>query len=74
MRVPALAAAVSPCSGVTVNAGVTKELPPPLSAGAAAAAGPMTAIGPALAAGSGSVPPLFFSSTVPSSATVVATA
>jgi hypothetical protein len=59
---------------VTLNGAVTKALPPPVGAGAADAAGPITATVPACAAGSGRTPPSFFSSTVPSSATRAATA
>src|SRR5580692_5567043 len=63
-----------PCSGVTLNVEVTYALPPPVSTGAAEAAGPITATLPAPFAASGRVLPLFFSSTVPSSATSVDTA
>ncbi len=45
-----------------------------MSAGAAEAAGPITATVPPPSAGSGRVPPLFFSSTVPDSATAAETA
>ncbi len=61
--VPGPAAAWMPCSGVTLKVEVTYALPPPVSVGAAAdAAGPIR------------VPPSFFSSTVPASATAVETA
>jgi hypothetical protein len=63
-----------PCSGVTLKGEVTWALPPPVSAGAGDAAGPITATVPAPFADSGSVPPVFFSSTVPASATAVETA
>src|SRR5262249_40688930 len=59
--------------GVRLNGAVTNALPPPVSLVAAEAAGPITATVPPWLADSGRVP-LFFSSTVPSSATWVATA
>ena len=63
--VPRFAAARIPCSGVTLNGAVTWALPPPLSVGAAEAEGPITATAPAPDAGSGSIPPVSFSSTMP---------
>ena len=72
--VPVPAAAWMPCSGVTLKVEVTWALPPPVSVGAAEAAGPITATVPAPVAASGRVPPEFFSSTVPASATEVETA
>src|SRR3984957_4248460 len=63
-----------PCSGVTLKVEVTWALPPPVSVGAAEAAGPITATVPAPFAAKGRVPPEFFSSTVPASATEVETA
>ena len=71
---PAPAAAVRPCSGVMLNGGTTRALPPPPSVGLAEADGPITAIVPPRRADSGSTEPEFFSSTVPASATRVATA
>ena len=72
--VPVPAADWMPCSGVTWNVDVTYALPPPVSTGSAEAAGPITATLPPPSAASGSVPPLFFSSTVPSCATSADTA
>ena len=63
-----------PCSGVTVSGEVTYALPPPVSTGEGEAAVPITATVPAPFAASGRVPPVFFSSTVPASATAVETA
>ena len=56
-----------PASGVTVPLDVTPALPPPAVSGLDEASAPMTAIFVS-EDDSGSTPPLFFSSTVPSSA------
>src|ERR1700676_14743 len=56
-----------PCSGVTVPLELTPALPPPAVSGLDDASAPMTAMD-FVDAGSGSTLPLFFSSTVPSSA------
>src|ERR1035438_4252656 len=63
-----------PCSGVTLKVEVTRALPPPVYIGEADAAGPITATEPPPDALRGSVAPLFFSSTVPASATAAETA
>ena len=70
---PLGAAAVMPCSGVTVPLELTDALPPPAVCGLVEASAPITAI-ELSAAVSGSTPPLFFSSTVPSSASCSASA
>src|SRR5882757_4734608 len=62
-----------PCSGVTVPLDDTPALPPPAVSGLDEASAPMTAIDES-DDDSGSTPPLFFSSTAPSSASCSASA
>ncbi len=62
-----------PCSGVTVPLELTFALPPPAVSGLVEASAPITAIELSDEV-SGRTLPLFFSSTVPSSANVVASA
>ena len=69
--VPPGAAAWMPCSGVTVPLEFTPALPPPAVCGLVEASAPMTAIDVSDEA-SGRTLPEFFSSTVPSSASCVA--
>ena len=64
---PLGAAAVMPCSGVMVPLEFTPALPPPAVSGLVEASAPMTAT-ELSDCGSGRTPPLFFSKTVPSSA------
>ncbi len=70
--IPLPARAVMPCSGVTVPLELTEAEPPPAVSGLADASAPMTAIDEVLAELSGRMLPLFLSSTVPSSASWVA--
>ena len=70
---PLGAAAWMPCSGVTVPLEFTPALPPPTVIGLVEASAPMTAIDLSDVV-SGRTLPEFFSSTVPSSASCVASA
>ena len=58
-----------PCSGLTTYGAVTPALPPPADMGLVVPSAPMTAI-EEVPEPSGSVPPSFFSRTVPCSAAV----